>query len=198
MAHGKCRTVSATLNETVSLLSCRTLLHCKRETLVARKDTTEACTEQELCNDSFQAINLLKRFIWNKLNTWVDTVLCCQLAAWAMRVDWWKQIAVVEETHSNFVWEVLLTLLPQSPAAWHTVQPCWNSSRVLAFPISWNTTAFSHLCYQWGLWTQTETLPLLWEVMCICLILFCPGAKCKLGAFSRSSSNVAGALHLKL
>lgn len=81
----------------------------------------------------FKAINLLKRFIWNKLDTWVDTVLCCQLAAWAMRVDWWKQIAVVEETHSNFVWEVLLTSLLQSPAAWHTVQPCCNLSRELLF-----------------------------------------------------------------
>lgn len=136
-------------------VSYRTSLHCKRETLVARKDTTEACTEQELCNDSFQAINLLKRLIWNKLSTWVDTVLCCQLAAWAMRVDWWKQIAVVEETHSNFVWEVLLASLPQSSAAWHTVQPCCNSGgRELAFPNSWKTTTFSYMCYQWGPWTE--------------------------------------------
>lgn len=98
--------------------------------LVARNDTTEACTEQELCNDSFQGFNLLKRFIWNKLNTWV---LCCQLAAWAMRMDWWKQIALVGETHSNFVWEVLLASLPQSPAAWQ-YSPAVTPSGSWLFP----------------------------------------------------------------
>lgn len=57
-------------------------------------DSKERChrnlyrIEQELCNDRFQAINLLKRLIWNKLGTRMDTVLCCQLAAWAVRGDW--------------------------------------------------------------------------------------------------------------
>lgn len=79
MAHGKHRTISATLNETVSLLSCGTSLHCKRETLVARKDTTETCTEQELCNDIFKPLTYLKGLFGT--NSTLEWIPCCA-ASW--------------------------------------------------------------------------------------------------------------------
>ena len=101
LAHGKCRTVSATLNETVTQSPFLQNLLALQERDTDGKERWHRSLyriEHELCNDSFQAINLLKRLIWDKLSASVDTVLCCQLATWAMRVNWWKQIAVVEET----------------------------------------------------------------------------------------------------
>lgn len=75
----------------MSFLFWRISLHCKRCT--GGKDRCHRNfyrIEHVLCKDTFQAINLLKRLIWNKLSACVDTVLCCQLVAWGMQVDRWK------------------------------------------------------------------------------------------------------------
>lgn len=79
MTYGKCRTVSDTLNETVSLLSCRTSLHCKRENLWQGTIPQKLVQNRSCVMTVFRALTYLKGLFGTN-----STLECCA-ASWQPR-----------------------------------------------------------------------------------------------------------------